>query len=234
MVVFAAAGIAISRAEPSLRAAVIDTLSTKFKSKVELDTFHVSLVKGLQVSGTGLRIFGDTDPNNREPGFQPIINVVEFKFRLGILSFLRAPIHIDTVYVKGLQLNLPPREHRSEMQRMEPKGGKIRIVVDRLVCDKAQLIINTLKPGKLPLEFDIESLKMTTIAPGSPMHFDANLTNPKPVGHILSSGLFGPWQPESPRDTPVSGTYSFDHADLSHQGNRRNAFLHRQIRRRSR
>jgi hypothetical protein len=215
MVVFAAAGIAISRAEPTLRGAVIDTLSTKFKSKVELDAFHVSLVKGLQVSGTGLRIFGDTDPNNHEPGFQPIINVAEFKFRLGILAFLRSPMHIDTVYVKGLELNLPPREHRNEMQRMEPKAGKIKIVVDRLVCDKAQLIINTLKPGKLPLEFDIESLKMTTIGPGSPMHFDANLTNPKPEGHILSSGLFGPWQPESPRDTPVSGTYSFDHADLS-------------------
>ena len=55
---------------------------------------------------------------------------------------------------------------------------------------------------------------MTTIGPGSPMHFDANLTNPKPVGQIQSSGLFGPWQPDSPRDTPVSGTYSFDHADL--------------------
>jgi hypothetical protein len=46
------------------------------------------------------------------------------------------------------------------------------------------------------------------------MHFDANLTNPKPVGNILSSGLFGPWQADSPRDTPVSGTYSFNHADL--------------------
>jgi hypothetical protein len=123
-------------------------------------------------------------------------------------------MHVDTVYVKGLQLNLPPREHRSEMNNMGPKGGKIEIIVDRLVCDKAQLIVNTLRPGKLPLEFDIESLKMTSIGPGSPLHFDAKLTNPKPVGHILSSGLFGPWQADSPRDTPVSGTYSFNHADL--------------------
>jgi hypothetical protein len=55
---------------------------------------------------------------------------------------------------------------------------------------------------------------MTTIGPGSPMHFDADLTNPKPVGHVISSGLFGPWQADSPRDTAVSGTYSFNHADL--------------------
>jgi hypothetical protein len=215
IVVAAILGIVVYRAEPTLRKAVIDTLSTRFKSKVELDTFHVSLVKGFLVSGGGLRIFGKMDPNNHEPGFQPIISVAEFEFRMGLLAILRSPRHVDTVYVKGLQLNLPPREQRSEMKNMAPEGGRIEIVIDRMVCDRAQLIINTLKPGKLPLEFDIESLKMTTIGPGSPMHFDADLTNPKPVGHILSSGLFGPWQADSPRDTPVSGTYSFSHADLS-------------------
>jgi hypothetical protein len=214
IVAITVAGIVIYRAEPTLRATVIETLSTRFKSKVELDAFHVSLLKGLQVSGAGLRIFGDTDPNNHEPGFQPIISVAEFRFRMGILDFLRATKHVDTVYVKGLQLNLPPREQRGQMKNMGPKGGKIEIVVDRFVCDDAQLIVNTLRSGKLPLEFDIESLKMTTIGPGSPMHFDANLTNPKPVGNILSSGLFGPWQADSPRDTPVSGTYTFKHADL--------------------
>jgi hypothetical protein len=206
--------IAIYRAEPTLRTTVIETLSTRFKSKVELDAFHVSLFKGLQVSGNGLRIFGAKDPNNHEPGFQPIISVTEFRFRMGIVELFRYPHHVDTVYVKGLQLNLPPREQRGEMSNMGPKNGKIEITVDRLFFDQAQLIINTLKPGKLPLEFDIESLKMTTIGPGSPMHFDADLTNPKPVGHVISSGLFGPWQADSPRDTAVSGTYSFNHADL--------------------
>jgi hypothetical protein len=214
VVMLVALGIAISRAEPILRVAVIETLSTRFKSKVDLDAFHVSLLKGLQVSGEGLRVFGDTDPNNHEPGVQPIISVAEFKFRMGILAFLHTPIHVDTVYVKGLQLNLPPREHRDEVKKMEPKGGKIEIVVDRFVCDDAQLIINTLKPGKLPLDFDIASLVMTTIGPDSPLHFEANLTNPKPVGNVTSSGSFGPWEADSPRDTPVSGTYSFSHADL--------------------
>jgi hypothetical protein len=215
LVVLTAAGIAISRAEPILRATVIETLSTRFKSKVELDAFHVSLPKGLEVSGSGLRIFGDTDPNNHEPGVQPIISVAEFRFRMGIMAFFRSPMQVDTVYAKGLRLNLPPREQRGEMKNMGPKGGKIKIVVDKLVFDDTQLIVNTLRPGKLPLEFDIANLKMTRVGPGEPMHFDADLTNPKPVGNILSSGSFGPWQADSPRDTPLSGTYSFNHADLS-------------------
>lgn len=162
IVVIVAAGILISDAEPILRARVIETLTTRFKSRVELDAFHVSLFKGLQVSGEGLRIFGDTDPNNHEPGVQPIIGVAEFRFRTGVVGLLRSPMHVDTVYVKGLQLNLPPREQRGQMKRMGPEG-KIKIVVDRFVCDRAELVINTLRPGKLPLVFDIENLTMTSI-----------------------------------------------------------------------
>lgn len=214
IVIFTAIAIAVSRAEPILRASVIETLSVRFKSKVELDAFHVSLVRGLLVSGSGLRIFGETDANNHEPGFQPIISVGEFRFHLGIRQFLRTPKHVDTVFVKGLQLNLPPREHRNELNQMRPQDGKIKIIVDGFICNQAQLIINTLRPGKLPVEFDIESLRMTRIGSDKPMHFDASLTNPKPVGRIISSGLFGPWQADSPRDTPVSGTYSFHDADL--------------------
>ena len=92
IVALAAAAIAASHAEPIVRQAVIDTLAKRFKSRVELDSFHVSLVKGLQVSGDGLRIFGETDPNNHEPGVQPIISVANFRFRMGILAFFRSPM----------------------------------------------------------------------------------------------------------------------------------------------
>ncbi|MGA8489816.1 MAG: AsmA-like C-terminal region-containing protein [Terriglobales bacterium] len=205
----------ISHAEPILRERVIETLSARFHTKVQLDGFHVSLMRGFQVSGEGLRLFGITDPNTHEPGIQPIISVAEFRFRTGLTGLIRSPMHVDTVYVKGLSLNLPPRGQRDEMKNMEPKGARIKISVDKFVCDGAVLVMNTSKPGKLPLEFDIESLRMTSIGPGEPLHFDAKLINPKPVGNIASTGHFGPWQADSPRDTPVRGTYSFSNADLS-------------------
>ena len=104
LVAIAVLGIVVYRAEPTLRAMVIETLSTRFKSRVELDAFHVSLMQGLQVSGAGLRIFGERDANNHEPGlqpivFQPIINVAEFRFHMGIRDLFRTPMHVDTVYV---------------------------------------------------------------------------------------------------------------------------------------
>src|SRR3979490_1705459 len=114
-VVITVVGIMIFKSRPILRARVVETLSARFKSRVELDAFDVSLVKGFQVSGEGLRLFGDGDPNNHEPGVQPLISVTEFRFRMGIKDFLRSPMRVKTVYVKGLKLNLPPREQRGQM-----------------------------------------------------------------------------------------------------------------------
>lgn len=214
LVAFVAA-ILVARhyAEPILKARVIETLSAHFHNRVELAAFHVSIAHGFQVSGQGLKIFGKFDTNIHEPGIQPVIAVQEFRFRAGILDLLHTPMRIHRVDLAGLQLNIPPREQREENLKL--KKAKIKIYVDEFVCDEAQLIINTVKPDKLPLDFEISRLDMRQIGPGQAMHFDATLINPKPVGEIQSSGFFGPWQPEEPRETPVKGEYSFSNADLS-------------------
>ncbi len=46
------------------------------------------------------------------------------------------------------------------------------------------------------------------------MTFQAALDNAKPPGLIHSSGDFGPWNPDEPGDTPVSGKYTFRDANL--------------------
>jgi hypothetical protein len=207
--------VVIARAEPILRTRVIETLSNRFNSKVELASFHVSVVNGVEVSGSGLKIFGPTDPNPYEPGIQALISIQEFRFQTSLRSLFRSPMHVETVHVEGLELNIPPKEDRREMTNMGSRTGKMTIFVDRFVCKDTKLVINTSKPGRPPLEFAIGDLKMKDIGPGQPLQFNAILVNPKPVGDIQSKGLFGPWQQGSPRDTPVQGDYSFTNADLS-------------------
>ena len=207
--------VAIVRAEPILRARVIETLSNRFDGKVELASFDVSVMNGIEVSGAGLKIFGAKDPNPYEPGVQALIGVQEFRFHTLLRSLFRSPMHIDTVYVRGLELNIPPKGDRQEMKNVGSKTGKMTIVVDKFACEDTRLIVNTSKPGKAPLEFAISDLKMKDIGRGEPLQFSATLINPKPVGNIHSTGLFGPWQQDSPRDTPVQGDYSFTDADLN-------------------
>jgi len=217
LVCFALAGvvlvIAIRNAEPILQARIVETLSTRFHSRVELTGLHVSITHGLQVSGEQLKIFDENDLNIHQPGIQPLISVDEFRFSAGILNLLHTPMRVHRVYLKGLELNVPPKEQRGD--GFSVKNGKIKIYVDEFICEQARLIINTLKPDKLPLEFDISNLGMKEIGPGQPLRFTATLVNPKPVGAIQSSGFFGPWQADDPRSTPVRGGYSFSNADLS-------------------
>ncbi|MBV8051652.1 MAG: hypothetical protein JOZ80_10715 [Acidobacteriaceae bacterium] len=205
--------IAVHYAEPVLRERVIETLSARFHARVELPVFHVSVTNGFQVYGGGLKVFATFDPNSHEPGIQPVIAVEEFRFHASILNLLHTPMRIHRVYLQGLELNIPPRGQREIDLHL--KKIKNKIYVDEFVCEHAQLIINTARPDKLPLEFEIRQLTMQQIAPNEALRFNATLINPKPVGEIQSTGFFGPWQPEEPRDTPVKGEYSFTHADLS-------------------
>jgi hypothetical protein len=216
--VFIYARLSLVHAQSILRARVIETLSARFKTKVELAELDVWLADGLNVSGKGLNVFGPTDPNPSEPGIQALISVQEFSFHTGVLSLFRSPMHVDTVYVKGMVLNVPPKEDQARLNEMGDASGKkkmrTRIFVDKFVCDDTDLLINTSKPGKDPLVFRMGHLDMKEIGPGQPMRFEATLVNPKPVGNIKSGGTFGPFREDAPRETPVAGDYTFTDADL--------------------
>lgn len=209
--------VVMARAQPILRARVMETLSARFKSRVELGELHVWVADGVHVEGNGLRIYGLTDPNAWEPGVQPLLAVREFRFQTALRSLFREPMHVDVIYLDGLVVNIPPNHDRQEMKDLRQRGGKMKmsIVVDRFVCTQTKLIINTVRPSKPPLEFDISDLRMADIGPGQPLRFDANLTNPKPQGAIHSTGQFGPLNEKSPRDTAVMGDYSFTNANLA-------------------
>ncbi len=206
--------IVIVRAQPILRTRVIETLAARFKSRVELAELHVWVANGLHVEGKGLQIYGLTDPNPWESGVQPLLEIGEFRFQTALGNLFREPMNVDTIYVSGLTMNIPPKNDRQQMSNLRKRGGKMSITVDRFVCADTKLVINTDKPGKPPLEFDISDLRMKDIGPGQPLRFDATLINPKPVGSIQSTGAFGPLNEVSPRDSAVAGDYFFTHADL--------------------
>jgi hypothetical protein len=212
--VFIRVRLVIRRAEPILRRRVIETLSTRFKSRVELAEIHVGVADGLQVEGKGLKIYGATDPNPWQPGVQPLLDVPEFRFRTALGNLFREPMRLDTILVDGMTLNIPAANHRSPMRSLVGRG-KISIAVDRFVCTNTTLLINTTQAGKPPLEFDISDLRLQEIGPGQPLRFEAKLVNPKPIGDIDSTGRFGPINESRPRDSAVEGTYSFTHADLA-------------------
>jgi len=204
--------ILLSRAAPILRARLLQSLSARFHSRVELGAFDVSLLRGFQVSGEDLAIY----PYN-VASTTPTFSVRHFAFRTGYASLLRSPLHIGHVEVDGMRINLPSKSQRNPSPGPvsdHPKLGKITVFVDELDCTDTVLTLATSKTGKVPLQFVIQNLSLRSIGAGKPMDFTAMLTNPKPLGQIETRGYFGPWNADRPGATALGGTYSFDNADL--------------------
>ena len=204
--------ILLSRAEPILRARLIQGISARFHSRVELGPFEVSLLRGFEVSGKDLAVY----PYNVD-STTPTFSVRRFAFRTGYRSLFRSPMHIGSVDVEGLRINLPPRSQRHALPgpaNDHHHGNDVRIFVGEMNCTDTVLTLGTDKPGKLPLRFVIQTLSLRSIGAGQPMDFTASLTNPKPVGQIESRGHFGPWNAGQPGETALGGTYSFHDADL--------------------
>jgi hypothetical protein len=208
------AEVVLRHAGPILKGRVIETLSTRFDSKVELDTLDVSLLHGLQVTGGGLRIYPPDDVI-AAGATHPLIAVQHFDFRAGVIGLFIKPMHVSSVHVSGLDIQIPPKEYRRQASGKPQKhGGKIKITVGEILCDDSQLIIGTAKPGKDPKDFVLKHIVMHDVGSDAAWPYDATLTNAIPRGNIHAVGTFGPWNLESPGDSPITGDYTFDHADL--------------------
>jgi hypothetical protein len=206
--------VMVRRAAPILKGRVIETLGTRFNSRVELDGFDVSLVKGLEVSGNDLRIYPE-DEVVAAGATKPLIVLGRFSFHADWKRLFANPMHVGTVHVTGLAIQIPPKEMRAQAPKGQRHIGKIKIVVDEIVFDDSKLVIGTLKPDKEPLDFEMSRIVMRNVGPNAPWDYDATLVNATPKGDIHASGTFGPWNNDTPGDSTVTGHYTFDHADLN-------------------
>jgi hypothetical protein len=188
---------------------VISELSTRFDSNVELKNLHVDITPRMQVTGEGLTLRYRNRTN-----VPPLIQIARFSFNLGVLGIVHVPRHIKGVFVENLVITIPPSDHHASPPPPKQSTSIPRIIFNEIVCNDTSLIILPKKAGKDPLDFDIHDLVMKNVGDRKPFDFHGTLTNAKPKGEIATRGTFGPWNAEDPAFTPVSGTYSFDNADL--------------------
>lgn len=209
---FAVFAICFERAEPILRDRVVKTLEARYDSRVELDGFDVSVWRGFEVTGSGLALY----PNHLNSP-RPMLSAKQFRFHATWRDLFQTPIHIGLVHVNGLDVYIPPKGERSATNaggNSQRHAEGVEAVADKVEIDHASLLLGTNKPGKVPLDFEVENLTLDSAGAGLPMRFHATLINPKPIGDIDSSGTFGPFDAKSPADTAVSGTYTFRHVNL--------------------
>jgi hypothetical protein len=90
-----------------------------------------------------------------------------------------------------------------------------KITIDEIVANGAVLEFALRKPDKQPLRFEIHEALLRDVGWKGALSYRVRVRNPEPPGEITASGNFGVWNIDHPGQTPVSGEYKFDQADLS-------------------
>ena len=215
MVLLIVGEIVIRHAGPLLKGRVEETLSTRFNSRVELESLNVHIFRGLEISGNGLKIY---PPDSVAAGGdkQPLIAIKNFSFRAGLIGLFIKPTHVRLVNVSGLEINIPPANMRLSSSGGQQHKGKIKIVAEKIVCDNSRLIIGNSNPNKDPKDFELKHIELRDFGPNRAWQYDAILTNAIPRGEIHARGSFGPWQTDNPGDSAVTGHYTFDQIGRAH------------------
>jgi hypothetical protein len=190
-------------------------LQSHFNSTVQFSDFRVVLFPRMHlvIDGIVLRHNGRTD-------IPPLIEIRRVTVDAKPAAFWGHRHEAERIRLEGLQIHTPPRVPggppmidgtSTDLARRYP------LAVDEIDADDA-LIVLLRKPedaDKPPNQFDIHQLVLKNFSFDRPAAFHGLLTNPKPKGEIVCDGQFGPWDAEDPSRTPASGTYTFQHADLS-------------------
>ncbi len=195
-----------------LRQLVVETLEDRLDSDVELDSFSVDTFPAVHITGTGLvlRLKGRRD-------VPPLVSIRSFTLDGGLIGLIGRPRRFKTVTLTGLQVNIPPGGMKGggDGRDAVKSVGRAAIVVEKLIADDAVLALIPRKAGKSPRVFAIHRLTMDSLGNGTPMPYEATITNPLPKGLVRAKGSFGPWRKGDPGGSPLSGRYTFDDVDLA-------------------
>jgi hypothetical protein len=190
---------------------VIDFLRDHYDADVQLGKLSIVVHPSIQISGEGLIIRRRAQAANI-PAF---ITIRTFTATVDASGLMADIVRVRSLRMQGFEINVPPRTARTQPDASRRKTNIRDFVIDDLQADGTVLRIFSQKPGKDPMEFDIQRLRLRSAGTRQPLLFDALLTNPTPPGTIVTQGSFGPWRTDEPRLTSLSGKYTFINADLS-------------------
>jgi hypothetical protein len=204
-------GLPLARARLSdlVRQRSIQIVRERFQANVTFGQFTIAqLYPRVLITGANVTLTREASANSL-----PLMVVQNFSFSAGLARFLRKPTHVQRLELTGMRISVPPRqEEQAETAHRVPQHYPV--IVDNFECHDCELNILPKNPVKRPLKFSIHQLSMQNVGLGRSAPYRARLTNAVPKGEIDATGRFGPWQPEEPSLTPLSGNYVFTHADL--------------------
>jgi hypothetical protein len=138
----------------------------------------------------------------------PLITVEKLTIEGSYLGILAR--HINRITAQGMHVLIPAFGSGQTFHTTRSS-----LTVGEIVADGATLDFASHDRSSQPLRFEIHEGSFSDVGWSGPLTYRLKLHNPNPPGEITATGKFGVWDENNPAQTPVSGVYQLEHADLS-------------------
>jgi hypothetical protein len=191
-----------SRYWPFAEARVLQNLRETSDSQLKVRTFHKTFFPfpGCILEG----VVFNHGPNEANP----LITIEKLTIQGSYLGLLAH--HLSRINAEGMRVLIPPFGTGGSFQTSQSK-----IVIDEIVANGTSLEFASGNPGKQGLRFDIQEASLRNVGWSGPLTYRVKVHNPEPPGEVIAAGKFGVWNRSNPGETPISGEYKFEKADLS-------------------
>ena len=196
----------LARYFPFSEKAVTASLRETFPSNVTIEHFETQYFPHPGCTAEGVVFRSPSGP----AGSPPVVSIQKLTIQGSYADFIFRPHHIARAYLDGLRLEVPPLKNTGAFT-----GGYAdsQMTIGEVVANGAVLEFES-GVGKPATRFDIHELSLGTVSAQAGMSYRLTMKNPLPPGEIASTGHFGPFHANDPSQTPVSGKFTFQRADL--------------------
>jgi hypothetical protein len=195
----------LSREWPFAQALVLQNLQEASDSQVQFRTFRETFFPSPGCIVEGL-VF------HHEPGeAKPLITIRKLTIQGSYVGLLSR--RVSRIIAEGMLVSIPPFDTHSKFHTTPSK-----ITIAEIVANGSAVEFGSSDPGNKPLRFDIHEALLRDVGWKGPLTYHVNVHNPKPPGDVTAQGEFGVWNRTAAGETPISGDYKFEQADLSVYG----------------
>ena len=196
---------------PFTQKAVTKALQDRFARTVQIRSFRKTYFPpGCVAEGVSFLHRKHTD-------LPPLITVQTLIIQGSYTGLLRIHKRVDQVQVKGLHVLIPPPRpgQPSSVMPLTTSTTGATVMIGEITTDGALLEFMPRQRGQEPFKLQVHRLTLDEVGEKGIIPFHAALFNPEPPGEIKSEGKIGPWNEDDPGSTPVTGSYTYEHANLA-------------------
>src|ERR1022692_2099529 len=204
--------ILFARNWPFTPRAVTAALQDRFARTVEIRTFRVTYFP------PGCVAEGVSFLHRKRKDLPPLITVQTLILRGSYNGLFRIHKRLDDVQVTGLHVLIPPpgpKGHPSSVLPLTTSTTGATVTIGQITTEGALLEFMPRQRGQESFKLEVHRLTLAEVGEKGIIPYHAVLCNPEPPGEIRSDGEIGPWNEDDPGSTPVTGSYTYDHANLA-------------------